>query len=41
VEIPPIAPGADDDSYQVEEVEDDLMNDQERDGDDTGSTTSH
>jgi hypothetical protein len=41
VEIPPIAPGADDDSYQVEEVEDDLMSDQEGDGDDTGRTTSH
>jgi len=38
-EIPPIAPGGDEDSYQVEEVEDDLMSDQE--GDDTGSTISH
>jgi outer membrane biosynthesis protein TonB len=41
LEIPPSAPGADDDSYQVEEVEDDLLSDHEGDGDDTGSTTSH
>jgi hypothetical protein len=41
VEIPPIVSGADDDSYQVEELEDDLLSDQEGDGDDTGSTTSH
>ena len=41
LEIPPSAPGADDDSYQVEEVEDDLLSDHEEDGDDTGSTTSH
>jgi outer membrane biosynthesis protein TonB len=41
MEIPPSAPGADDDSYQVEEVEDELLSDHEGDGDDTGSTTSH